>query len=74
MPGAGKSRISLVVLSHNRARQLLETLEHATALPEKPPVIVVDNGSRDGSAKLVTSRDPSTVRANCSSYTRELAC
>jgi len=58
MPSAGKSRISLVVLSYNRAQRLLETLAHATALPEKPPVIVVDNGSRDGSAELVTSRFP----------------
>ena len=58
MPSAGKSRISLVVLSYNRAQRLLETLAHATALPEKPPVIVVDNGSRDGSAELVTRRFP----------------
>ncbi len=47
-----------MVLSYNRAQRLLETLAHATALPEKPPVIVVDNGSRDGSAELVTSRFP----------------
>ena len=60
MPSAGKSRISLVVLSYDRAKQLLVTLAHATALPEKPPVIDVDNGSRDGSAELLPAVSPTS--------------
>jgi GT2 family glycosyltransferase len=52
------SRVSLVVLSHNRARQLAETLAQAISLPERPHVIVVDNASDDGSQALVASRFP----------------
>jgi GT2 family glycosyltransferase len=58
MSNVDTSRISLVVLSHNRAAQLSVTLAHAVSLPEKPHVIVVDNGSRDGSPDLVASRFP----------------
>jgi GT2 family glycosyltransferase len=58
MSNADTSRISLVVLSHNRARQLAETLAQAISLPERPRVIVVDNGSDDGSQALVASRFP----------------
>jgi len=58
MASAGNSRISLVVLSHNRAGQLRETLAQAMSLPERPHVIVVDNGSYDGSPALVASRFP----------------
>jgi GT2 family glycosyltransferase len=58
MSSADTSRISLVVLSHNRAAQLSQTLAHAVSLPERPQVIVVDNGSRDGSPELVASRFP----------------
>jgi GT2 family glycosyltransferase len=55
---ADASRISLVVLSHNRATQLAETLAQATSLPERPHVIVVDNASHDGSQAMVASRFP----------------
>src|SRR5262245_38423805 len=58
MSNVDNSRISLVVLTHNRARQLSETLAHALSLPEKPHVIVVDNGSNDGTADLARSRFP----------------
>lgn len=46
-------RISLVILSHNRVGELLQTVERALALAECPSVIVVDNGSRNGSAARV---------------------
>jgi GT2 family glycosyltransferase len=55
---ADTSRISLVVLSRNRAGQLRQTLEQAVSLPERPHVIVVDNASDDGSQALVASRFP----------------
>ncbi|MCW7538471.1 glycosyltransferase [Aquabacterium sp. A7-Y] len=51
-------RISLVVLSHNRCAELLRTLERLSALPEQLPVIVVDNGSRDGTAAEVARHFP----------------
>lgn len=38
-------RVSIVVLTHNRPAELARTLQHLAALPEQPPVIVVDNAS-----------------------------
>jgi GT2 family glycosyltransferase len=51
-------RTSVVVLTYNRAPELARTLAHTLALPERPPVIVVDNGSSDGTADLVGARFP----------------
>jgi GT2 family glycosyltransferase len=52
------SALTLVILTHNRAGELARTLERAEALPEKPPLIVVDNASRDGTAAMVAARFP----------------
>jgi GT2 family glycosyltransferase len=52
-------RVAVVVMTHNRAGELLETLARLTRLPEQPPVLVVDNGSHDGTAEAVRSRFPS---------------
>lgn len=38
-------RVGVVVLTHNRPDELARTLERLLALPERPPVIVVDNGA-----------------------------
>ncbi len=51
-------RVSVVVLTHNRAAELARTLTHLRALPERPHVVVVDNGSDDGTAELVGRRFP----------------
>ena len=56
--GGSDPRISVVILTYNRAEELLRTVAHTVALPERPPVIVVDNGSSDGSAALVSERFP----------------
>jgi GT2 family glycosyltransferase len=40
-----------VVATHNRCAELVENLHRLTDLPERPPVIVVDNGSIDGTAQ-----------------------
>jgi GT2 family glycosyltransferase len=40
--------VTVVITTHNRRRELLSTLERITSLAERPPVIVCDNGSRDG--------------------------
>jgi len=45
------SRVSVVIVSHNRVAQLRESLE---ALGTEHQVIVVDNGSNDGAAALDT--------------------
>jgi len=50
--------VSVVVLTHNRAPELARMLAHTLALPERPAVIVVDNGSRDGTADMVAARFP----------------
>lgn len=51
-------RITVVVITHNRRAELLHTLERLTALPERPPVIVVDNASTDGTAAAVRAHRP----------------
>jgi GT2 family glycosyltransferase len=55
------ARVSLVVLTHNRCTELMHALDHASALPSKPRVIVVDNGSADGTADTVTRAFPDVV-------------
>ena len=48
-----RPRISVVVLSRDRREELVHTLGRLEALPEAPPLIVVDNGSTDGSPAQV---------------------
>jgi N-acetylglucosaminyl-diphospho-decaprenol L-rhamnosyltransferase len=52
------ARIGVVVLTHNRAREVVCTLERLRALPERPPIVVVDNASTDGTAEIVRRRFP----------------
>jgi GT2 family glycosyltransferase len=60
-------RISIVVLTHNRAAELMRSLSRLLALPERPDVIVVDNGSSDGTAALVKARTPGVRVVQCPS-------
>ncbi|MGH4025593.1 MAG: glycosyltransferase family 2 protein [Pseudonocardiaceae bacterium] len=46
-------RVTVVIITHNRRAELLCTLEHLLALPDRAPVVVVDNGSTDGTADAV---------------------
>jgi GT2 family glycosyltransferase len=51
-------RVSVVVLSRDRGEELLFTLARLRELPERPEVVVVDNGSTDGSSPRVAATFP----------------
>ncbi len=50
-------RVSVVIITRDRRAELIRTLELMTALPEQPPIYVVDNGSADGSADAAAAFD-----------------
>jgi GT2 family glycosyltransferase len=52
------ARISLVIVTHNRAAELLRTVASTLRLPECPPVLVVDNASSDDSIEWLRRRFP----------------
>jgi GT2 family glycosyltransferase len=54
-------RVTVVVLTHNRAGDVLRTLRHLVSLPEEPPIIVVDNGSQDGTPALIGDAFPTVT-------------
>jgi GT2 family glycosyltransferase len=70
------SKISVVVLTYNRSQQVLETLERLSALPERVHLIVVDNGSTDGTPEHIAGRFPNvalvTARTNLGAAGRNL--
>jgi GT2 family glycosyltransferase len=51
-------RIGIAVITHNRRDQVLDTLGRLRALPEDVEVVVVDNGSVDGTAGQIVRRFP----------------
>jgi GT2 family glycosyltransferase len=52
------ARVAVVIATRNRGPELLGTLTRLLALDEQPPIVVVDNGSTDGTAQLVGTRHP----------------
>ncbi|MBP0462223.1 glycosyltransferase family 2 protein [Streptomyces montanisoli] len=59
--GGPDDRTTVVVITHNRRDELLRTLDLLAALPERPAVIVTDNGSSDGTAEAVTAAHPAVT-------------
>jgi len=57
-PEDGEARVTVVVATRDRCRQLMNTLDRLVTLPERPPVVVVDNGSSDLTASAVRSEFP----------------
>jgi GT2 family glycosyltransferase len=51
-------RVSVVIITRDRRDELLRTLGLLAAVPERPRVVVVDNGSRDGTAAAVLAAHP----------------
>ncbi|MBT2384538.1 glycosyltransferase family 2 protein [Streptomyces sp. ISL-11] len=51
-------RVGVVVITRNRRDELLHTLDRLTALPEQPPIVVVDNDSTDATAQAVRAHHP----------------
>jgi GT2 family glycosyltransferase len=54
-------RVSVVMITRNRRTQVMSTLRHLTALPDQPPIVVVDNASTDGTADAVARCFPEVV-------------
>jgi GT2 family glycosyltransferase len=50
--------VSVVIATRDRRDELLHTLDRLADLPERPPVIVVDNGSTDGGPEAVRAEYP----------------
>jgi N-acetylglucosaminyl-diphospho-decaprenol L-rhamnosyltransferase len=62
-PAGSDPRVGVVVLTHNRVKELSATLQRLTELPEQPTIVVVDNASTDGSSEMIRARFPDVVYA-----------
>lgn len=49
-------RVGVVVLTYNRAAEVVRTTANLLALPERPRVWIVDNGSADGASEAIRRR------------------
>ena len=54
-------RVGVVVLTYNRRAEVLATVTRLLALPEQPKVVVVDNGSSDGTPDALAERFPAVT-------------
>jgi len=55
---SNESQVAVVMITFNRRPEVLRSLGHLTALPERPPIVVIDNGSTDGTAEAIARRFP----------------
>jgi GT2 family glycosyltransferase len=54
----GDARVSVVIATRNRAEALDRTLVELRALSERPPIVVVDNGSSDATREVAGRHGP----------------
>ncbi|MGV9304222.1 MULTISPECIES: glycosyltransferase family 2 protein [unclassified Nonomuraea] len=54
----GDPRVGAVVITWNRKQEALASVGRLLALPERPRVVLVDNGSGDGTAEAVRQVHP----------------
>lgn len=54
----GRARVSVVMITRDRAAETVATVAHLLALPEHPEVVVVDNASRDDTVGRVGAAYP----------------
>ncbi len=70
----GKAKASIVIATRNRAARLLQTLANLEPLDDVAEIIVVDNGSTDGTAREVRRAFPSVsvlrLRSNRGAFAR----
>ena len=52
------ARVAVITITRNRCAELLRNLERLRRLPERPRIVVVDNGSTDGTADAVRRAFP----------------
>ena len=51
-------RVAVVMITHNRCAEVLRSLGYLIRLPEQPRIVLVDNGSTDGTADGVAQQFP----------------
>ena len=51
-------RVGVAIATRERRAELEGVLERLLGLPERPPVVVADNGSRDGTPAAIRARFP----------------
>lgn len=76
MSASVRDRVACVMMTRDRREEVLRTLAHLRALPERPRVVVVDNGSRDGTSAAVRAAHPwvhlLALRGNAGAVARNL--
>jgi GT2 family glycosyltransferase len=56
--GVVAGKVTVVIATRDRRAELCRTLDRLAELPERPPIVVVDNNSRDGTPAVVRDRHP----------------
>jgi GT2 family glycosyltransferase len=54
-------RVTVVMITYNRREEVLHSLTQLTRLPEQPRIVLVDNGSTDGTTLAVALKFPQVM-------------